>query len=120
MLALTSAASASVDWSKSANVYWLGHDLMWTIDVLLREAPTNVILQGLTQSLHHLRKIGLGNTAWEHKLDKLCKSAQGTIESDWNSKLRIQYATDLRNILNEVGEIANAHQADFDPGPYFR
>ena len=64
--------------------------------------------------------VGLGNTTWGNTLEKLCKSAQETIEADWNPKLRIQYATDLRNILDQVGDIANAQQKDFDPGPYFK
>jgi hypothetical protein len=41
----------------TGNLYWLGHDLMWTADMLLRGGPAEQVLIGLDQALHHLDKV---------------------------------------------------------------
>ena len=41
-----------IRWENSGNLFWLGRDLMWTMDMLLRGAPAEQIRFGLGQSLH--------------------------------------------------------------------
>ena len=43
--------------------YWLGHDLMWTADTLLRGGPREEVLIGLNQALHHFEASGTGQNA---------------------------------------------------------
>jgi hypothetical protein len=46
----------------TGNLYWLGRDLMWIADTLLRQGPVEQIIIGLDQALHHLLQVGLRET----------------------------------------------------------
>jgi hypothetical protein len=54
--------------SATGNLYWLGHDIMWTADVLLRKSPSEHVLIGLAQARHHLVIVGLGETPIEYEI----------------------------------------------------
>ncbi len=107
------------DWIKTANVYWLGHDMMWTIDVLLRGAPRETILHGLTQSVHHLGELGFAESSYGSRLRRLRERASESLESDWDSALREQFALDLRRLADQLGAIAEMQQPTFAPGPMY-
>ena len=101
------------DWQKSGNVFWLGHDLMWTIDVLLRNASKIYIIRGLSQSLHHLRELGLSGTKYDSILSRLYESAEKSLETDWTSSEREKYAIELRSLLDFIGAVATAYQPGY-------
>jgi len=107
----------SIKWSNSGNLFWASHDLMWTIDALLRDATKETIGYGLRQSLHHVRALGFAGLPIESKLAELTARAESTLEQDWTPQLRSSYATELAFLKDTIGDLAADHQPDFDPGP---
>jgi hypothetical protein len=108
----TQLAAPSAGWSNAANAYWLGHDLMWTIDVLLRGASVGTIVRGLRQSLFHIRRVGLASSKEGAVLQRLYEDAEQSLESDWTAKKRETVALDLRRLTDRLGGLANEHQAE--------
>lgn len=110
----------SIKWSNSGNLFWAAHDLMLTIDRLLRNAPSNAIFFTLQQSLWHIRALGFEGQPIESKLTKLTAKAAEDLKIPypvWPPDLRDYYATELESIKNEIGFLARANQPDFNPGP---
>jgi len=101
---------------RAANVYWLGHDLPWTIDVLLRGADKSVVIYGIRQALHHLKAVGMGESAPAVWLERMLETL-GQQPSGLDPDQRGQIAQNLRAVVELVGEQVVAHQPDFDPGP---
>ena len=106
-----------IKWENVANIYWAGHDLMWTCDVLLRGAPRDTILWGLSQSLHHIREIGLGGDPVEGRLSRLLTDARTMLEKDWTLQMRNSYAQEILSIREYAGSLMNNHQKDFRRRP---
>lgn len=117
-LRMTSSAE-DADWQKTANVYWLGHDIMWTIDVVLRGAPRSTIVHGLSQALHHLREVGLADRAYGDLLKRLRDRAEQSLEPEWTPTLRDQFAGQLRRLSDQIGALAESQQPEYSPGPAF-
>jgi len=107
------SATALGDWKKTGNVFWLAHDIMWTIDAILRNARGNTILHGLRQSLHHLSEIGLEGSSPGIQLKRLYENAKQRLESEWTSGSRNQYSVDLRSILDQIGKLAEFQQPGY-------
>jgi hypothetical protein len=111
--AVTSPATTLGEWTKTGNTYWLGHDIMWTIDVILRNAPGSTILYGLRQSVHHLNQLELADSSSGIQLKRLYEKAKNVLESEWTAELRNQYSVDLRRISDQIGALAESQQQDF-------
>jgi len=107
----------SIRWGNSGNLFWAGHDLMWTIDVLLRGAPREKIAYGLKQSLHHVSSLGLVGPPIESRLARLKAEADSTLQKDWTPSLRNEYARELTSLINDIGKRADANQVDYEPTP---
>jgi hypothetical protein len=110
----------SIKWGNSGNLFWASHDLMLTIDRLLRAAPKEAIFFTLQQSLHHVRALGFKGPPIESKLTELTAEAAKVLDFPypiWPPEMRDYYASKLESIKNEIGHLARAHQPDFDPGP---
>lgn len=107
------AAADSAHWTKVASIYWLGHDIMWTVDAILRGGEPRFINHGLTQSLHHAQQIGLSQTSPAKALRRLRDNAQHLLPSEWGTTLRTQYASDLRQIADQLGAVAESQQDGF-------
>lgn len=101
----------------TGNLYWLGHDLMWTADTLLRRGPSEHVVIGIEQALHHLDHVGLGATPIEGKLRSLHEVVQ-TSEA-LSSSLRDEYASQIGSIIDQIGAAAEAAQADFQVPPHW-
>lgn len=114
---------SAIKWRNSGNLFWLGHDLVWTIDVLLRGGPREHIVHGLRQSLHHLRSLGFVGTPLgpgtfiESKLAELKANAESSLEKDWIPLQRNDYTRELAALIRAIGDRAEANQPDFEPGP---
>lgn len=106
-----------VKWENVANIYWAGHDLMWASDVILRNAPRDTIIWGLTQSLHHIRDMGLKDDPVAVRLTRLLTNARNSLEKDWTPLMRNEYVHELLAARDYVGSLMNAHQGDFRPRP---
>jgi hypothetical protein len=105
------------DWTRIGNIYWLGHDIMWTIDVILRNAPGSTITHGLRQSIHHLNQLGLSDSSPGIQLKRLYENARQMLESEWTSELRNQYSVDLRRTSDQIGALAESQQQSFRADP---
>lgn len=110
-------SSRLADNQRPENVYWLGHDLMWTIDVTLRGANRDVVVHGLTQSLHNLRSVGLANTPQEIILSKLLARTSEALEDELDESFRTLLAREVGSVVLSVGRIVRAAQDDFKASP---
>jgi hypothetical protein len=96
---------------KFGNVYWVGHDLLWTVAVLLNQGKREQILEGLFQSRHHLSEIGFAETPLGFRLDSLYRDAQQSSVSDWTNERRVQVAQEVQSLARELGgNIAGTQQ----------
>jgi hypothetical protein len=103
--------------SATGNLYWLGHDLMWTADVLLRGGAPEHARIGLDQALHHLGEVGLGDTAIADELQRL---RDLVLEAPaLPPSLRDTYATQLGSIIDRIGAMAETAQPGFRLPPHW-
>jgi hypothetical protein len=101
----------------TGNLFWLGHDLMWTADVLLRKGPSEQVLIGLAQARHNLVQVGLGETPIDHEIRGLRELIQQRVEL--SPSLRDEYASQLGSIIDRIGMTAETAQADFKVPPHW-
>ena len=99
------------------SAYWLGHDLMWTADTLLRGGPLEQVLIGLDQALHHLTHVGLGKTPVEAELLRLHDRIRQSKEL--SPALRDEYANQLGSIIDRIGATVEVAQGDFQVPPHW-
>lgn len=111
------STAQSIKWTRTGNLYWLSHDIMWTIDVLLRTAPKSYILFGLRQSMHHAKALGLGNTDYMQKLADLFQRVENVEQKAFTASIRDEMAVQLRVLSDQLGAIAQSNQLDFKAGP---
>lgn len=114
-----SVVSTKKSLKKSAvgNLYWLGHDLMWTADTLLRQGPTQDVVIGLDQALHHLAHVGLGETPVERDLQIL--RAQIHFAKDLPASARDESASLIGSIIDRIGATFETAQGDFEVPPHW-
>jgi hypothetical protein len=99
------------------SAYWLGHDLMWTADTLLRGGPLEQVLIGLDQALHHLTHVGLGKMPVEAELLRLHDRIRQSKEL--SPALRDEYANQLGSIIDRIGATVEVAQGDFQVPPHW-
>ena len=104
--------------SATGNLYWLGHDLMWTADVLLRGGTPDNAQIGFDQALHHLGEVGLGETPIGDELRRMRDLVQET--PVLSPSLRDTYATHIGSIIDRIGAMAEAAQPSFRPPPHWK
>jgi hypothetical protein len=114
---LSKPEGLSPDLTKVGNLFWLSHDIMWTIDVVLRGAPRSTIVYGLRQAQHHLSELGLAHTRMAEVLAKLHDKAERTVEPDWSATLRNSFAVELRHLSDDLGRLFASKQSSFKPNP---
>lgn len=106
-----------IRWNNTGNLYWLGHDLMWTIDIALRNAPREAIVYGLRQSLHHAQSLGLTGLPLESRLARLKSDADRSLQQDWTVEKRTLLVNELASLRDEIGIFASSHQSDYRSHP---
>ena len=106
-----------INTAATGSLYWLGHDLMWTADTLLRGGPREQVLIGLDQSLHHLGQVKLGSTPIEADILQLHDRIRQAKELP--SLLRDEYANQLGSVIDRIGATAEAAQANFQVPPHW-
>lgn len=103
---------------KAGNLFWLGHDLMWTVDVIARGGPKARIMHGLTQSIHHLRSLEIFKTANAEQLIVTVRDhIIDLLNREITPKLRDEVATELYAILVGIGHFIQQSQPDFAANP---
>lgn len=117
--ATQTASPGSLTANATGNVFWLGHDLMWTADVLLRSGTAKDALIGFDQALHHLDAAGLGATPIGGELRRLRELVQETRALE--PSLRDAYAAQLGSIIDRIGAVAEkAQQPAFRVPPHWK
>lgn len=98
-----SRSFGDIDWQagKVANIYWLGHDLMYTLALVSIAGTTDQVKHGLRQSLKHLRELGLPST-YVARLQ--------TIAQEYSAKNHQGTAERLARLRMEIGYLLAAHQ----------
>jgi hypothetical protein len=112
-----SSSDAETKWDKVADVFWLGSDLDWAAQTVLRGAPKERIVHGLTQSYHHASQCGLSNTVHAKHLATLKSQVQAMQESDLDRDWRANFVEQLYQITKGFSDLAKERQPDFRPSP---
>jgi len=109
-------AVGNARWQNTGNLFWLGHDLMWTMQMALRGAEPAIIAYGLRQSWHHLISLGLAESPAGIQLKKVINDPAMEDNSAWNRSKRDSFAVSLDGVLDQIGLLAERNQPDFEPG----
>jgi hypothetical protein len=112
---IVESESISVERQKIGNVYWLGHDLMWTVYVILRNGPADDVVHGFRQSIHHLTELGLGNTVFGERLNRLFDTCKRTLQSEWTTEMRNAVAIDVIKLRDQLGALMESQQKGYKP-----
>ena len=106
-----------IKWNKSGALYWLGSDLVCTIDVISRGASRDTIIHGLRQSLLHLQEVGFAGSHMESSLKQMINDAKNLREKDWHQVRRNWATLQLTQIRNDIGKLAVDNQPGFKHRP---
>jgi hypothetical protein len=99
------------------NIYWVGHDLLWTVGQLLSQGSREKILEGLFQSKHHLNEVRFVQSSFKSRLEQFYQDALNTKESEWTTERRCHLATQVAAIARELGNMISANQPAFKSHP---
>jgi hypothetical protein len=113
----TAANAEAVNKGAIGNLFWLGHDLMWTADMLLRQGPSAEVLIGLDQAIHHLARAGLSVTPMASDLQALRTQIQA--DSALTTASRDEAAKLLGSVIDRLGAVLEAAQGDFQLPPHW-
>ena len=100
----TIAANGAMNGWNGYNAFWLGHDMMWTVDVLLRGAPGERIQHGLKSAIAHISVLPDAPSTITERLKSILSDAEKKLESDWTPDLRNKFAMDIGGLIAEVGK----------------
>lgn len=112
------AAAGGLRHDKPANLFWLGHDLMWAADTLLRSGPPQHVVIGLEQARHHMNEAGLGHGELAADLDGVRDAVLAAAELD--EKARDDHAGRIGLIIDRIGSAVEAEQGDFRVPPHWK
>jgi hypothetical protein len=110
-------AQSGARWEKVASVFWLGSDLDWTAQTVLRGAPKERIVHGLTQSCHHAAECGLSDAAAAKQLAALRSQVQTMQDAALDREWRANFVEQLYTIIRSFSDLAKERQGDFRAGP---
>ena len=85
------------------HVFWLAHDLMWTRDVLLRDAPRERVIHGLRTAISHLEQVGLPSTAMCSQLNQILAQVTTAEESRLDATARVAISNEIARITMMIG-----------------
>jgi len=107
----------AIDPSKVGNLFWLGSDLMFAFDTLLRGGDRGAIANIFRQANHHMKMLGLKGAPIQVRLQRLTDEAAKSLEKDWTNDRRVEFAREVYSIGREFGETNERLQPGFDPRP---
>ena len=105
---------ATASWENTGNLFWLGHDLMWTMQMALRGAPKDTLAHGLKQSHYQLSHLNVKNDHAVQQLDSLRTQVNGLPEAALDRNWRNDFSGKIQAVISEVGSLAAANQPDFE------
>jgi predicted phosphodiesterase len=106
-------------WHKPGNVYYVAHDIYWTIDYLKHNYPKGRILYALNQTIYHLRELG-GKESRDQENELILVKEQLTKLSEDElrcSKEKSECIDRLIITRGQLGVLAALKQPDFRGGP---
>jgi hypothetical protein len=103
-------------WSNVANVFWLGHDLLWTRNAA-GSSPRERILHGLKQCRHHAGQAGLTDTDAYRAMDSLDLAVRQMTDAALNPQSREGIVSRVNELLAAFSQLAVAQQPSFEPIP---
>ena len=103
-------------WRNVANVFWLGHDLLWTYNAALN-ATRERIVHGLRQSRHHAGQIGLTDTDPYREMEAMYSGVGNLNDTNLSPQWRAAFSGRVNNLIANFGLLAKAQQPDFEPSP---
>jgi hypothetical protein len=96
------------------NIYWVAHDLLWTVAQFVSKGSREKILEGLFQSKHHLNEVRFVDSSFCSRLERIYQEALRSSESDWTAERRGHAATEIQSFARELGGIISANQLGFN------
>lgn len=109
--------TASGEWSKPGNLFWMVSDSRHTVDALRTGKPVGAVLHGLKQTIHHTKELNLGDSSFLKKLIKIEEKITGLLESDLNAAMRESIIRDLSSIRHDLGKYITSSQDGFQSHP---
>lgn len=109
--------SSVVRLDKPTNLFWLGNDLEWTAQTVLRGAPKDGILHGLTQACFHISELGLQDSLPGKHLLALSSEVESLSEAGLERQWRNNFAEKLYSVTSEIENLLKGEQPDFRAGP---
>lgn len=111
------AGPSGAKWGNVANIFWLGGDLHWTAQIILRGAPKAQILQGLQQSYHHISELGLADDPAAKKLASLKSEVEGLQEQSLDRQWRSDFVLKIYEVVKMLDVLLRGQQPGFRPNP---
>lgn len=105
-----------IEYYKSAHFFWLGSDLMESINSVAVTANRELTIQALNQVLRHFRKSGLRENSIEERAKWLIDINTKKLPSEWNTE------SFRRDVLNEIIVLKSKISAlvDYKAGNQFK
>src|ERR1019366_8651925 len=111
------SAPSGVKWENVGNLFWLGNDLVWTAQTALRGAPKQTMLQGLTQSYHHISELGLTDSAPAKQLFLLKSETENLPETALDRAWRSGFSAKIYGGASMIDGLPRAQQPGYRPNP---
>ena len=112
----TDDAVTTGGWRNVADVFWLGHDLLWTSNAT-STMPRERILHGLRQSRHHAGQIGLTGTEPYRQTQALYSAVELLSDNELGQQRRTELTGRVIALIGTFGSLAKNQQPNFEPNP---
>jgi len=110
-------AAVGPKWENVADIFWLGHDLVWTTQKVYGAGPKERIFHGLTQCYHHLSELGLADSIPGRLLSSLKSQVQVMSDAALAQQWRNDFAAKLSQVIQGVSDMAIGEQPGFKSHP---
>jgi Domain of unknown function (DUF4062) len=107
----------SFKWDSTGNLYWLGHDLMWTMAALRYIGTRESALHGLRQCHHHLCEIGMNESPYARRLVRWLKEVETISGHEWTLDRRYSLASEIDRLTDQIGALAETRQSGYRADP---
>src|SRR5204863_8259338 len=90
---------STVKWQNVADLFWLGNDLEWTVQTVLRGGPRERIFHGLRQCDHHSSELGLADSTAGKQVSVLRSQVESLPESALDRQWRNDFAEKMYLVI---------------------
>ena len=108
---------STAKWENVADLFWLGNDLEWTVQTLLRGAPKERIFHGLRQCDHHSSQLGLADSAPGKQVAELKSQVDSLPEAALDRQWRNDFVEKMYLVIKGFHSLVRQSQPNFRPGP---